>query len=98
MTLLTHETIYNYTLYTSIQTRRALEYYIEPLLIYGWEAWTISKQIQKKLEDTEMWFLQRMLQISWTAKTSNETVLREVDTRSLIHRICKRQATFFFGQ
>ena len=43
-----------------------------------------------------MWFLQRMLLTSWTAKKSNETVLRETDTRSLITRICKRQASFFW--
>ena len=38
-----------------------------------------------------------MLRISWTAKKSNETVLREADTtRSLINRIRKRQAIFIF--
>ena len=43
-----------------------------------------------------MWFFRRMLRISWTAKKSNETVLREADkTRSLINRICKCQAAFF---
>ena len=47
--------------------RRALEYYIEPILMYGCGAWIISKQVQKKLEATEMWFLWRMLQISWIA-------------------------------
>ncbi|GFO46620.1 endonuclease-reverse transcriptase [Plakobranchus ocellatus] len=81
----------------SIQTRRrALECYIEPILMYGCEAWTISKQTQKKLEATEMWFLRRMLRISWTAKKTNDTVLEEAHTtRLLISKIRKRQATFF---
>ncbi|GFS00757.1 endonuclease-reverse transcriptase [Elysia marginata] len=57
----------------SIQTRkRVLQCYIhvhvEPILLYGCEAWTISKQIEAKLEATEMWFLRRMLRISWTKK------------------------------
>ena len=46
---------------------------------------------------TEKWFLSRMLRISWTAKKSNETVLRDirVDTiRSLINTICKLWVTF----
>ena len=74
----------------SIYTRRVFKSYIEPI---GCEAWTISKQLQKKLETTEMGFLQRMLRISWTAKKSNKTVLLEDDTtRSLINRIPKRQA------
>ena len=71
--------------------------------MYGCEAWTISKQVQKKnkkktkkkLEPTEICFSGRMLQISWTAKKSNETGLREAVTRrSLINKINKRQATF----
>ncbi|GFO14917.1 mitogen-activated protein kinase kinase kinase 7 [Plakobranchus ocellatus] len=81
----------------SIRTRRrALECYIEPILMYGCEAWTKSKQTQKKLEATEMWFLRRMLRISWTAKKTNDTVLEEAHTtRLLISKIRKRQATFF---
>ncbi|GFN88761.1 UDP-glucuronosyltransferase 2a1-like [Plakobranchus ocellatus] len=63
--------------------------------MYGCEAWTISKQIQNKLEATEMWFLRRMLRIPWTAKKTNERVLNEANKRrSLIRIIRKRQATF----
>ena len=43
-----------------------------------------------------MWFLQRTHCISWTAKKSNATIIREADTiRSLINRIRKRQAVIF---
>ena len=67
----------------SIQTRkRTLECYIEPILMYGCEAWTISKQAQKKLEAVEMWFMRRMMKISWMAKKSNDTVLKEAHTYS----------------
>ncbi|GFO32339.1 endonuclease-reverse transcriptase [Plakobranchus ocellatus] len=56
-------------IHISIETRkRALQCHIESVLMYGCEAWTISKQIQNKLEATEMWFLRRMLRIPWTAK------------------------------
>ncbi|GFN95947.1 RNA-directed DNA polymerase from mobile element jockey [Plakobranchus ocellatus] len=80
----------------SIETRkRALQCYIEPVLMYGCETWTISKQIQNKLEATEMWFLRRMLRIPWTAKKTNERVLNEANKRrSLVRTIRKRQATF----
>ncbi|GFO27916.1 retrovirus-related pol polyprotein line-1 [Plakobranchus ocellatus] len=81
----------------SIQSRqRALQCYIEPILMYGCEAWTISKQTQKNLEATEMWFIRRMLRTPWVAKKSNEKVLKEAHTkRSLMNKIRKRQATFF---
>ncbi|GFO11600.1 RNA-directed DNA polymerase from mobile element jockey [Plakobranchus ocellatus] len=80
----------------SIETRkRALQCYIEPVPMYGCEAWTISKQIQDKLEATEMWFLRRMLRIPWTAKKTNERVLNEANKRrSLVRTIGKYQATF----
>ena len=49
--------------------------------------------IKKKMDAAENWFLRRILQISWTAKKSNETVLRETDTTtSFIHEVSKRQA------
>ena len=50
---------------------------------YDCEAWTILKQLQKK-RGNRMWFPRRMPRISWTARKSNETVLREANTRSLI--------------
>ncbi|GFR64083.1 endonuclease-reverse transcriptase [Elysia marginata] len=80
----------------SIQTRkRVLQCYIKPILLYGCKGWTISKQIEAKLEATEMWVLRRMLRISWTEKKSNETVLIEANSRrSHIKTIRKRQATF----
>ncbi|GFO49343.1 RNA-directed DNA polymerase from mobile element jockey [Plakobranchus ocellatus] len=75
----------------SIETRkRALQCYIEPVLKYGCEAWTISKQIQIKLEATEMWFLRRMLRIPWTAKKTNERVLNGANKiRSLVRTISR---------
>ena len=43
-----------------------------------------------------MWFLRRMLRIPWTAKKTNEMVLKEAETnRSLVQKIRKQQATFF---
>ncbi|GFO43439.1 RNA-directed DNA polymerase from mobile element jockey [Plakobranchus ocellatus] len=73
----------------SIETRkRAFQCYIEPVLMCGCEAWTISKQIQNNLEATEMWFLRRMLRIPWTAKKTNERVLNEANKRrSLVRTI-----------
>ena len=80
----------------SIHSRwRALDCYNESILMYGCKVWTISKQIQKKKEPAEMRITQRMLWSSWTAKKSNDTVLREADTTKwLINWIRKRQTTF----
>ncbi|GFR63281.1 endonuclease-reverse transcriptase [Elysia marginata] len=80
----------------TITTRgRALQCYIEPILRYGCEAWTITKEIQRKIEAAEMWFFRRMLRVPWTARKTNEEVLKETETtRSFINRIRRRQAKF----
>ncbi|GFR93185.1 endonuclease-reverse transcriptase [Elysia marginata] len=63
--------------------------------MYGREAWTITKEIQRKIEAAEMWFFRRMLRVPWTARKTNEEVLKETETtRSLTNRIRRRQAKF----
>ncbi|KAK3784412.1 hypothetical protein RRG08_039413 [Elysia crispata] len=75
--------------------KRILEAFIELVLLYGCEAWTIDKRMKRSLETTEMWFLRRMMRIPWTAKKTNEEVLTEAQTtRQLMTKIQKRQAKF----
>ena len=64
-------------------------------LTYGCECWTITSDIEKKIEAAEMWFIRRMLRISWTEKKTNVNVLREGNVqRSLLKTIRKRQMEF----
>ncbi|GFR77493.1 endonuclease-reverse transcriptase [Elysia marginata] len=63
--------------------------------MYGCEAWTITKEIHKKIEAAEMWFFRRMLRVPWTARKMNKEVLKETETtRSFMNRIRRRQAKF----
>ena len=74
---------------------RLLKYYVWSILLYGCEAWTISKRMQEKLEATEMWFLRRMLRISWNDKITNAAVLRRAGTgRHLMKNLLERQMKF----
>ena len=82
----------NINIFTKIETLRA---YVWSILLYGCESWTLSKNTEKKLEATEMWFIRRMLRISWTEKKSNTEVMEEAGyQRSLIKTIRKRQMQF----
>ncbi|GFO17385.1 retrovirus-related pol polyprotein line-1 [Plakobranchus ocellatus] len=75
--------------------KRLLETFIESVLLYGCETWTIDERMKSSLEATEMWFLRRMMKIPWTAKKTNEEVLTEAQTtRQLMNKIRKRQAKF----
>ena len=75
---------------------RILRCYIEPILLYSSETWTLMTADKKTLMATEMWFLRRMLKIKWTDKVTNEEVLRRAGTRRwMMNTIAKRQTSFF---
>jgi len=85
-------TNHNVTLSTKL---RVLKCYVWSLMLYGCECWTISKEIQGKLEATEMWFLRRILKISWREMKTNKEVLEMAGTdRTLMNTIRKRQLEF----
>ena len=74
---------------------RVLKTYVWSTLTYGCECWTITSDIEKKIEAAEMWFIRRMLRISWTEKKPNVNVLREGNVqKSLLKTIRKRQMEF----
>ena len=80
----------------SMKTKfRVLKTYVWSTLTYGCECWTITSDIEKKIEAAEMWFIRRMLKISWTEKKPNVNILREGNVqRSLLKTIRKRQMEF----
>ena len=79
----------NITMKTKI---RVLNCYIIPILTYACETWTINPPLERKIEAAEMWFLRRILKISYTNRVSNEEVLRRASVRrELLHNISKRQ-------
>ena len=55
--------------------KRVLECYVISVPTYGCECWTISAQMEERLKAAEMWFLRRMLRISYTEHVTNEAVL-----------------------
>ena len=74
---------------------RILKTYIWSVLLYGCECWTINKVMERKLEAAEMWFIRRMLRVSWTDKKTNEAVLKEANLeRSLMKTLRQRQLKF----
>ena len=83
----------NIKVYTKINTLKA---YIWSILLYGCECWTLTKDLERRLEAAEMWYIRRIMRISWTEKKSNEEVMEMAGyKRSLLKTIRKRQLQFF---
>ena len=60
------------------------------------ETWTLTSDFMKQLEATEIWFLRRMLRISYTDRLPNEEVLRKANVdRTPMKDMVKRQMEFF---
>ena len=49
-----------------------------PVVIYGWESWTIKKAEYQRIDDLGLWCKRRLLRIPWTARTPNQSILKEI--------------------
>ena len=49
-----------------------------PVVMYGCESWTIKKAEHQKIDAFELWCWRRLLRVSWTARRSNQSILREI--------------------
>ena len=49
-----------------------------PVVIYGYESWTIKKAECQRIEALELWCWSRLLRVPWTARRSNQSILKEI--------------------
>ena len=74
---------------------RVLKCYVYAILTYCSETWTITKQLEERIEAFEMWCFRRMQRISWKALKTNSEVLAQTGTsRDLLKSIRTRQLRF----
>ena len=76
---------------------RVLRTYVWSVLLFGCEAWTISKDMRRKLEAAEMWFYRRMLRIPWTARVTNQEVLERMGVAREMMTVIRRRQLGFLG-
>ena len=63
------------TLPTKIHLVKAMVF---PVVIYGCESWTIKKAEHQRIDAFELWCWRRLLRVPWTAKRSNQSILKEI--------------------
>ena len=49
-----------------------------PVVMYGYESWTIKKAEHQRIDAFELWCWRRLLSIPWTARRSNQSILKEI--------------------
>ena len=50
-----------------------------PVVLYGCESWTIKKAESRRIDAFELWCWRRLLRVPWTARRSNQSILREIN-------------------
>ena len=63
------------TLPTNVHLVKAMVF---PLVMYGCESWTIKKAEHQRIDAFELWCWRRLLRVPWTARRSNQSILREI--------------------
>ena len=52
---------------------------VSPVVMYGCESWTIKKAEHQRIDAFELWSLRRLLRVPWTARKSNQSILKEIN-------------------
>ena len=67
-----------------------------PVVMYGCESWTIKKAEHQRIDAFELWCLRRLLRVPWTARRSNQSILKEISPEySLEGLILKLKFQYF---
>ena len=71
------------TLPTKVCLVKAMDF---PMVMYGCESWTVKKAEHQKIDTFELWCWRRLLRVAWTARRSNQSILKEIRSRVFIGR------------
>ena len=64
------------TLSTNVHLVKAM---VIPVVMYGYESWTVKKAEHQRIDAFELWCWRRLLSVPWTARRSNQSILKEID-------------------
>ena len=68
-----------------------------PVVMYGCESWTIKKAEQQRIDAFELWCWRRLLRVPWTARRSNQSVLKEISPGCSLEALMLKLKLQYFG-
>ena len=68
-----------------------------PVVIYGCESWTIKKAEHWRIDGFELWFWRRLLRVPWTARRSNQSILKEISPEYSLGGLMLKLKLQYFG-
>ena len=82
------------TLPTKVHLVKAM---IFPVVTYGCESWTIKKNECQRIDGFELWCWRRLLRVPWTARRSNQSILKEISPRCSLEELMLKLKLQYFG-
>ena len=68
-----------------------------PVVMYGCESWTLKKPECQRIDAFELWCWRRLLRVPWTAKRSNQSILKEFSLEYSLERLMLKLRLQYFG-
>ena len=68
-----------------------------PVVMYGCESWTIKKAEHRRIDSFELWCWRRLLRVCWTARRSNQSILKEISPEYSLEGLMVKLKLQYFG-
>ena len=82
------------TLPTKVRLVKAMVF---PVVMYGCEGWTVKKADGQRIDAFELWCWRRLLRVPWTARRSNQSILKEVSSEYSLEELMLKLKLQYFG-
>ena len=82
------------TLPTKVRLVKAMVF---PVVMYGCESWTVKKAERQRIDAFELWCWRSLLRVPWTARRSNQSILKEISPGISLERIMLKLKLQYFG-
>ena len=76
---------------------RLVKAMVFPVVMYGCESWTIEKAEYRRIDAFELWCWRRLLRVPWTARRSNQSILKEISPEYSFKGLMLKLKVQFFG-
>ena len=82
------------TLPTKVRLVKAMVF---PVVMYGCERWTVKKAECQRIDAFELWCWRRLLRVPWTARTSNQSILKQISLEYSLEGLMLKLKLQYFG-
>ena len=77
---------------------RLVKAMVFPVLVYGCESWTVKNAEHRKIDAFELWCWRRLLRVPWTARSSNQSIIKEISPGCSLEGLMLKLKLQYFGR